>query len=121
MKRSFWQTVFSLFAAASLLLVLAIVAAAPLVGDVSVGFTRGGHFSIVHTLTGIELVIPTWGHFATEDIGLGSTFILWILLAIPGIWLLHRRASKPRRFRPAGFPVIEKLLTDKGLSNERPQ
>lgn len=120
MERSFWQAVFTLCAATSLLLVLAIVVAAPLVGDVSIGFTRGGHFSIVHTLIGVELVIPTCGHFATDDIGLASTFILWIFLTVPRIWLLKRKAVKPR-LRSRGFPVIEKLPTDKGVSNTRSQ
>lgn len=114
MKRSFWQNIFSLCAAASVLLFLTNVTALPLFGDLSIGFTRGGHFSLVHTLIGVELVIPTFGHFATEDIGLGSSFILTILLAIPGIWLFRRMRS---RLRSRGFPVIEKPDADRDASD----
>lgn len=116
-KRSVWQSIFSLCAAASILLFLAIVTTEPLFGEVSLAFTSGRHFSVVHTLVGTELVIPTWGHFATEGIGLGSPLILWILLAIPGIRLFQRRAVMPRRLRSQGFPVIEKPRVDKDASD----
>lgn len=117
MRRSFWQTIFSLCAAASLLLFLTIVVALPLVGDVSLSFTHGGYFSIVHTPVGIELVMPPLGTSVTGDIGLDSPLILGILLAIPGIWLFLRRAANPPRLRSPGFPVIQKPDADKDASD----